>query len=397
MDGTVSIDVLCTVSEYVDDRSLHMMRATCHHWWVNLPTVLTVKNQSQFASLINSDTIDHIRTINCNVAIGESGVNTLVTSLERRNCYQLRKVDLTRNQVHNTVDIITRMLTSNHFHLTQLTLQWNSLTDSDVITIAEAMKHHCCMLQTLDISFNDIYHEGIAVLSNVLRTVDHCHITVLYLSANNIGDIGVQEIAQAVESPKCRLKELHLASNSITDTGMESLCTALISPHCRITQLDLAGNSIKEGAIGIGGVLGTTGCTIEHLDLAGNNIDDTGVLQIATGMENSRNCRLHSLDLSYNIVGDIGTQAIAAAMVSGCCRLEKLELSEWHQKPKKELLVTKVCLPFFHRMQGLRQCKDAKDASETNATMQKNYGTVKWNNAKDAKQAKRPETHPQKQ
>jgi len=114
-----------------------------------------------------------------------------------------------------------------------LSLHSQEYQDIDVKIICSLLDDND-VLQTLDLSSNNIGDNGAQALANILR--QHIPLVDLELSHNIIGDIGVSEIGQALEL-NSTLTKLHLDHNAIRDDGAQALAkcmkenTTLISLH----------------------------------------------------------------------------------------------------------------------------------------------------------------------
>ena len=71
-----------------------------------------------------------------------------------------------------------------------------------------------------------------------------CHVQILLLSENNIGDAGLTALAKAVESGAlASLEKLALGSDKIGDKGMKALADACASGAlASLTNINLHGN-----------------------------------------------------------------------------------------------------------------------------------------------------------
>jgi Ran GTPase-activating protein (RanGAP) involved in mRNA processing and transport len=150
------------------------------------------------------------------------------------------------------------------------------LGDNGVKSLATEL-HHCPLLQTLDLSYNEIGIEGMRILTPNLPQ----GLRTLKLLSNNIDDDCIQTLSQVLPGLSS-LHTLHLQFNTIGDNGIASLVQALV--HCYVLRV---------------------------LNLAYNIIGDIGAQLIANSIQS------HQLDVLYlkgNPIREQGNQAIALAL-----------------------------------------------------------------------------------
>ena len=195
-----------------------------------------------------------------------SGVKRIVESLKKESCsftiLWFFDVRLTK-----CVDCISGLVCRK---LKELRMIRSSITDDDVSSLCDALKHPSCKVTTLHLSTNQITDTGVTSLCDAL-THPSCKVTTLGLSRNQITDTGVTSLCDALKHPSCKVTTLSLSFNQITDTGVTSLCDALTHPSCKVTALYLSGNQIT----------------------------DTGVTSLCEALQHD-NCKLVALDLRVN-------------------------------------------------------------------------------------------------
>ena len=125
----------------------------------------------------------------------------------------------------------------------------------------------------LDLSSKEINDEGAKELAKTLIDLQHpnCKVTNLNLFYNQIGDVGVKAIAQALEHPECKVTNINLGGNRIDDEGTKAIAQALKHPECKVTNIDLSVNQIGiEGAKAIAKSLLNPQCKVEKIDISSN-------------------------------------------------------------------------------------------------------------------------------
>ena len=179
-----------------------------------------------------------------------------------------------------------------------------------------AMRHllggtltHPSRLESLDLSLNETAFQDpilIQILAHELGK--NRSLQQLFLSGNNIQDIGVNVLAYALHS-NTTLTHLTLDSNQIQLTECPSLERALQENHT-LTHLSLDENEISDARCLANGLAKNTALT--HLYLAQNNLDDEGAKSLARALK--KNTSLIHLDLSDNKLGLEGISALSNAL-----------------------------------------------------------------------------------
>jgi Tfp pilus assembly protein PilF len=135
-------------------------------------------------------------------------------------------------------------------------------------------------------------------------------ITALYLWGKQIGDAGVQALAETLKINHS-VSALYLGANQIGDDGVQALGEALKINHS-ITVLDLQSNQI--GVAGAKELAETLkdNQSITFLHLGQNQIGDVGVQALAEALKINQS--LTNLQLYGNQIGDAGVQALLQAL-----------------------------------------------------------------------------------
>lgn len=160
------------------------------------------------------------------------------------------------------------------------------------------------------VNFTDCYvgFNFISSLSNILYSTDK--IAYLDLAQNNLGDIGVQILCDAIQS-SISLVMLNVTSNGISHKGGDSIFKMLIDQKS-IISMNLSSiegiNRNRICAVGMKNIVQALKCNgfIEDLNLGGNSIKNEGLKLIAEGM--NINNHLHNINISNNELTSIGIQ-----------------------------------------------------------------------------------------
>ena len=153
------------------------------------------------------------------------------------------------------------------------------------------------VLQTLGIGNHRVGPRGAAALGNALRA-KHCTLTCLYLENNKeIGDIGIEILAEALET-NVRLEKLVLSSNNVGDKG----CCALA-------------DALKRNR------------SLRSLTLNHNKIGFNGFSALIHVMSN-RNKTLSTLSIHHNVrISDAGAEALARYIGPPTAHIIEIDLS----------------------------------------------------------------------
>ncbi|XP_075989803.1 ran GTPase-activating protein 1-like [Anticarsia gemmatalis] len=257
--------------------------------------------------------------------------------------------------------------------LQYLTLTGNTLGVSAAQAIAKALEHH----PELKIArFSDMFTgrmkteipPALAALGDGMITAG-ARLSVLDLSDNAFGPIGVEGLAKLLQSDVCsELEELRLNNNGLGITGGRLLANALAA-RPRKLKIFIAGRNRLEndGAKALANVFQNMD-TLEEVAMPQNGIYHVGVTALSRAF--SHNSRLAALNLNDNTVGAKGAEAIAAALVNlknlksinfGDCLL-KSKGAKALAKAFKDNSLLLESLDLSHNEIGREACMDVVDA-----------------------------------
>ncbi|XP_073719032.1 NLR family CARD domain-containing protein 3 isoform X1 [Misgurnus anguillicaudatus] len=188
----------------------------------------------------------HLRELNLgNNKLKDSGVKLISDVLKNPDCkLQILKL----NSCNITVEgcaALTSALTSNPSHLRELNLSNNYLGDSAMEHLSDLLEHPDCKLEKLCLSVCNITDEGCVALSSAL-TSNPLHLRGLSLCNNKLGDLGVKLLSAVLENTRCKLEILKLNACNITDEGCFALTSALRLNPSHLRDLFLSHNNLGD-------------------------------------------------------------------------------------------------------------------------------------------------------
>ncbi|CAF4279856.1 unnamed protein product [Rotaria socialis] len=152
----------------------------------------------------------------------------------------------------------------------EINLYNKELYDIDMeYVVQEAIIRKQCKI--LDLSANHIRSEGASALANVLAT--NPILEKLYLDHNCVSDMGAQQLAQAISANNTNLRVLLLGSNCITYEGAQHLAE-MLKTNRTLNRLYLFDNNIGDRGIQLlAQALTLHNRTVTHIDLNGNTLE----------------------------------------------------------------------------------------------------------------------------
>ncbi|KAG0060290.1 hypothetical protein BGZ89_012384 [Linnemannia elongata] len=207
---------------------------------------------------------------------------------------------------------LVETLKTNSF-LIALDLSYNEIGHNGVVALSEALKINST-LNSLNLSNNKIGDYGLVVMSEAFK--DNSTLTTLNLSNNLIGLSGAQALSKALNNSA--LISLGVWCNKIGDNGAQALSDSLRT-NLTLTTLNLESNSIGDiGAQALSDAL-KTNSTLINMSLESNQIGDKGAKALSEAFKN--NSSLTILCLWGNSIGPKGAKALRKAEKTTKCSI----------------------------------------------------------------------------
>ncbi|KAL2762726.1 NACHT, LRR and PYD domains-containing protein 4, partial [Daubentonia madagascariensis] len=130
--------------------------------------------------------------------------------------------------------------------LRHLDLSMNALKDEGLKTLCEALKHPDCCLRSLCLVKCFFTAAGCQDLASVLTS--NQNLRNLQIGYNDIGDVGVKVLCDALTHPSCHLENLGLEACELTSACCKDLSSALTSSKT-LQKLNLTLNALDHGGV----------------------------------------------------------------------------------------------------------------------------------------------------
>ncbi|KAG0097880.1 NACHT, LRR and PYD domains-containing protein 14 [Podila epicladia] len=158
--------------------------------------------------------------------ISDWGASTILAAFES-NELRLRDINMEANPLSFAGGVdICKVLALPESRITHLDLRGAKVTDVGMPYLAEALKSHNCVVMSLNLFDCQLTDTGI--LKIAIKLSVNKSLRVLGLGCNNIGDLGILALSQAL-TLNCYLEELDLSENDValSRAGLEALMSAM--------------------------------------------------------------------------------------------------------------------------------------------------------------------------
>ncbi|XP_058632448.1 NACHT, LRR and PYD domains-containing protein 3-like isoform X1 [Onychostoma macrolepis] len=155
-----------------------------------------------------------------NCGVTDEGCAALASAL-KSNPSHLRELNLSENKLGDSVKLLSDVLQDPHCKLETLWLSKCGVTDEGCVALASALRSNPSHLRHLDLSGNNL-GDSVKLLSDALQN-PHCKLETLWLRKCGVTDEGCAALASALRSNPSHLRELNLTVNKVGDFGRKLL------------------------------------------------------------------------------------------------------------------------------------------------------------------------------
>ncbi|KTF99814.1 hypothetical protein cypCar_00043616 [Cyprinus carpio] len=153
--------------------------------------------------------------------ITDEGCAALASAL-RSNPEHLRELNLSSNKMVDwKVNLLSDLLKNPHCKLEKLRLRDCGITYEGCVALTSALRSNPGHLRHLDLSVNEL-GDSVNLLSSVLEDL-RCKLEILWLCDCGITDEGCTALASALRSNPEHLRQLGLSGNNIRGSGVKVL------------------------------------------------------------------------------------------------------------------------------------------------------------------------------
>ncbi|XP_050975872.1 NACHT, LRR and PYD domains-containing protein 3 isoform X2 [Labeo rohita] len=215
-----------------------------------------------------------VQLTDCGVT--DEGCAALASAL-KSNPSQLRQLDLSRNKLGDSgVTLLSAGLEDPHCKLKKMWLSDCAITNEGCAALASALRLNPSHLRHLDLSENELGN-SVYLLSDVLQH-SHCKLEILWLRDCGVSDESCAALASALKSNPSHLRQLNLSLNKIGDLSVKLLCAVLEDPHCKLEKLRLSYCCVTDkGCAALASALRSNPSHLTELSLSGNKLGKSGV------------------------------------------------------------------------------------------------------------------------
>ncbi|XP_072356733.1 NACHT, LRR and PYD domains-containing protein 3-like isoform X1 [Scyliorhinus torazame] len=177
---------------------------------------------------------------------------------------------------------------------------------------AEGIKHLLAAFlncKRLSLVGNNLCDEGVRILCVVLRDSD-CKVTEIELAKNNLTRACIADLLSAI-GQNVSIVGLSLNRNNLGDIGVQQLAEGLQFPGCNIEVLQLDGNRLTEAcAQGLSNLLESLH-KLSWLILDRNQLGDAGLRKLSIGIRKSK---IRKLGMGFNGLTDLAAEYFLASL-----------------------------------------------------------------------------------
>ncbi|XP_031417644.1 NACHT, LRR and PYD domains-containing protein 12-like [Clupea harengus] len=253
----------------------------------------------------------------------EKSCEIVASALQSANSL-LRQLDLSQNDLQQSLEMLLPALQSPNCKLETLRLVGCKLTEKSCEIVASALQSANSPLRELDLSQNDL-QTSLEKLSSALQS-PNCKLETLRLAGCKLTEKSCEIVASALQSANSLLRQLDLSQNDLQQS-LEMLLPALQSPNCKLETLRLVGCKLTEKSCEIvASALQSANSPLRELDLSQNDLQQS--LEMLLPALQSPNCKLETLRLAGCKLTEKSCEIVASALQSANSPLRELDLSQ---------------------------------------------------------------------
>ena len=169
------------------------------------------------------------------------GIPSFCKALQDERC-QLIILSLAFNEIkHEGLRVLCEeALTKKHCKLTSLALRRCSLSNDCIPSLVKALLNKDCKLISLILDLNDIGDKGAAMLFKDALSNKSCILTELSLQYCSLTDLCMPSLCMTLRDEGCALKELRLAGNYFTENSKAWVCNQINHESCKARGLEIS-------------------------------------------------------------------------------------------------------------------------------------------------------------
>ncbi|XP_048120891.1 NACHT, LRR and PYD domains-containing protein 3-like isoform X1 [Alosa alosa] len=223
-------------------------------------------------------------------------------------------------------DALASAASLTSWSLKELFLSGNQLHDVGAQYLSDLIINPHCKLEKLVLERCSLTEKSCAALASAAST-SSCSLKYLSLSENNISDAGVQYFSDLLNNHHCKLQKLVLFRCFLTEKSCAALASAGRSTPCSLKELNLSHNELHDAGIQhISDLLKNPYCNLENLVLGNCSLTEKSCAHLASAAS-SAFCSLKEVNLGSNELHDAGVQHLSDLLRNPHCKWEKLVLS----------------------------------------------------------------------
>ncbi|XP_047457342.1 NACHT, LRR and PYD domains-containing protein 12 [Mugil cephalus] len=273
---------------------------------------LTEAGCEDLVSVLTSDT-SRLRVLDIAAnKIGDQGFAKLCKALHSPHCKLHELLTENCDLAAPSMEALSAALCSGQSELRKVNLTHNMIGDSGVEALCKSLQHPLCKLQSVKFFDSDLTGSCCPHLREAL-TSEHCSLTELDLSVNELGQEGALLLCQSLSGARCPLEKLHLTRCSLTLPVFKELGSLLKSGTCRLKSLTVGINKVGDrGVKHLWDAVAHPNCSLEELDVEMTGLTDACVADLCAAVRASKT--LKSLELRNNSLTDASVPALIQIM-----------------------------------------------------------------------------------